>query len=151
MQRSLKPQSTGQHRGNLPMQARGCACGVPRIAPAILSAGGRKCDDVTQVSKPAVSPTSSRQTVLCSGACGFGNPRDSRFGNLRYVIAFAPRSTKSHAQTIPKLLYEGDMARKLSRPGSDSHRTEFGTFPTARRRFKEIHPCARPGGAALSV
>src|SRR5437762_9591970 len=50
-----------------------------------LSAGGRKYDDVTQVSKPAVSPTSSRQTVLCSGACGFGNPRDSRFGNLRYV------------------------------------------------------------------
>src|SRR5947207_15746609 len=45
-----------------------------------LSAGGRKYDDVTQVSKPAVSPTSSRQTVLCSGACGFGNPRDSRFG-----------------------------------------------------------------------
>src|SRR5258706_15105745 len=51
-----------------------------------LSAGGRKYDDVTQVSKPAVSPTSSRQTVLCSGACGFGNPRDSRFGNLRYRI-----------------------------------------------------------------
>src|SRR5437763_15554480 len=61
-----------------------------------LSAGGRKYDDVTQVSKPAVSPTSSRQTVLCSGACGFGNPRDSRFGNLRYRIRheFAPRSTK---------------------------------------------------------
>jgi hypothetical protein len=39
---------------------------------------------VAQVSKPAVSPIYNRQRVQRLGAGGFGNPRYSRLGSLRY-------------------------------------------------------------------
>jgi hypothetical protein len=48
---------------------------------------------VAQVSKPAVSPISKSaglriiQLPVCrTTSCGFGNPRHSRFGNLRYTL-----------------------------------------------------------------
>ena len=79
-----------------------------------LSAAGRKYDDVAQVSKPAVSPTSSRQTVLCSG----GRPSFVRaLADLEiretagletcateYVTEFAPRSTKALVRTSARCL-----------------------------------------------
>src|SRR2546426_11686609 len=49
---------------------------------------------VAQVSNLLYRRLPSRQIVLCHGACGFGNPRYSRFGNLRYVIVFAPACTE---------------------------------------------------------
>ncbi|MEK7706423.1 MAG: hypothetical protein AAB380_00300, partial [Verrucomicrobiota bacterium] len=63
---------------------------------------------VAQVSKPAVSPTSKSAGAGASVACGFGNPRYSRLGSLRYItaglvaLAFA---VIARAQPTPRIGY----------------------------------------------
>ncbi len=70
------------------------------VARTVVSARTLKPDGnwlVAQVSQPAVSPTSksadageSWRTEL-STVCGFGNPRYSRLGSLRYKLYFGVR------------------------------------------------------------
>src|SRR5205814_9385132 len=49
---------------------------------------------VAQVSKPAVSRVSKSASARTKDGLPTGSRRYSRFGNLRYVIVFAPACTK---------------------------------------------------------
>jgi len=59
---------------------------------------------VAQVSKPAVSLT-SKLAERVRMACGFGNPRHSRLGSLRYFAEYKRRSNRKPNSTLAKLLF----------------------------------------------
>ncbi len=76
-----EPRPMAQARPRL--AADGTGGGVMRAHSGTAPFGGAQ-QFVAQLSKPAVSPTSSRQGAGNRGACGLGNPRYSRPGSLRY-------------------------------------------------------------------
>ncbi len=84
---------------------------------------------VAQVSKPAVSPISNRQGVGMSSApglrtaCGFGNPRYSRFGNLRYAGAPGAQARRATMSMAPTREFGRQMDRRRQEEGAPDYRS----------------------------
>ena len=103
---------------------------TPRVPVAALG--------VAQVSKPAVSPISkSAGRPAFRGASGFGNPRHSRLGSLRYVsvAASSERGSVSRSASAPK-------GRKVNSRGCQP--TVIHANATRPRRGRTI-PCPTIG------